>query len=52
MENMPVFREIDLTAEVKKALGKEYNAPSVEYVFSNGRKFYRRDEDFGPYQED
>lgn len=49
-ENMPNFRQINLADEVKKALGKEWNAPSVEYVFSNGRKFYRRDEQFGAYE--
>jgi hypothetical protein len=49
-ENMPKFRQIDLGAEVKKILGKEWNAPSLEYEFSNGRKFYRKDEQFGCYE--
>lgn len=38
-------REIDLNAEVRKAWGKEWNKPEVEYEFSNGRKFEKRTED-------
>jgi hypothetical protein len=40
----PIFREINLSAEVKKILGKEWNQPEVEYEFSNGRKFTRKTE--------
>lgn len=38
-------REIDLSAEVRKAWGKKWNEPEIEYEFSNGRKFERRTED-------
>lgn len=38
----PVFRELNLSAEIKKAYGPKWNAPEVEYEFSNGRKFERR----------
>lgn len=40
----PIFREINLSAEVKKLWGKEWGAPELEYQFSNGRKFVRRPE--------
>lgn len=49
-QNMPQFRRIDLGAEVKKALREEWNKPVLEYQFSNGRKFYRREEQFGCYE--
>ena len=48
--HQPVFREINLSAEIKKIWGKQWNAPSPAYEFSNGRKFEMRTEDFGPYQ--
>ena len=41
----PIMRSIDMSAEVKKAWGPEYNAPVVEYRFSNGREFKRRTEE-------
>jgi len=37
--NNVVFRQIDMTAEAKKAWGKQWNAPETSYEFSNGRKF-------------
>jgi len=43
-ENKVNFRTINLSAEVKKIWGPKYNAPEVEYEFSNGRKFVRRTE--------
>lgn len=33
-------RTIDFKTLVKRAEGKQYNAPELQYVFSNGRKFY------------
>lgn len=45
----PVFREINLGAEAKKAWGAKFNAPEVEYEFSNGKKFYRRTGDAAIY---
>ncbi len=35
----PVFREIDLGAEVKKIWAEKWNQPETSYEFSNGRKF-------------
>lgn len=43
-ENKVNFRTIDLSAEIKKIWGPHYNAPVVEYEFSNGRQFVRRTE--------
>ena len=43
--NDPIFRTIDLSAEVKKIWGKEWSAPEVSYEFSNGRKFYLNPKD-------
>ena len=45
-------REVDLSAEVKKMWGKKWNEPEEEYVFSNGRKFIRRTEEAGIYQDE
>jgi hypothetical protein len=49
-ENNYQMKEVDLSAEIIKSWGKEWTAPELEYQFSNGRKFYRQPEDFGPYQ--
>jgi hypothetical protein len=54
MDNSPPsdnasYREINLSAEVKKMWGKEWNQPEVEYEFSNGRTFKRRTEEAGIY---
>lgn len=45
----PVFREVNLAAETKKAWGPKFNAPELEYEFSNGKKFYRRTGDAAIY---
>lgn len=42
----PVMREINLSAEMIKMMGKEYTAPEVEYEFSNGRQFKRTLDDY------
>lgn len=51
--NNVTVRELDWGAEVRKAWGPKWNEPSVEYVFGTTakqeKKFYRRTEDFGPY---
>ena len=39
----PVFRTIDLSAEIKKSYGPEWNQPEIAYEF-NGKKFYLRTE--------
>jgi hypothetical protein len=44
MENDFPMREVNLSAEIKKMWGKEWDAPELEYQFSNGKKFYRRPE--------
>jgi hypothetical protein len=44
------FREINLSAEVKKAWGPQWNAPEVAYEFSNGKKYYLRTEDAAIYE--
>lgn len=41
----PVFRTIDLSAEVKKIWGPKWGAPEIAYEFSNGRKFELKTED-------
>ena len=46
----PQFRVIDMNAEMRKALGKKWNAPSPAYEFSNGRKFELRTEDAAIYE--
>lgn len=48
-ENVVTFREIDLSAEVRRIWGSEWNAPEVSYEFSNGRKFYLRTGDAAIY---
>lgn len=45
----PVFREIDLSAEVRKLWGANWNKPETAYEFSNGRKFELRTEDAAIY---
>ena len=44
------YRTIDLSAEARKIWGPKWNAPEVEYEFSNGRKFERRTEDAAIYE--
>lgn len=46
----PVFRDINLSAEIRKIWGKKWNAPQTEYEFSSGRKFERRPGDEGMYE--
>lgn len=46
----PVFRTIDLSAEVKKIWGPKWGAPETSYEFSNGRKFELQTEDAGIYR--
>lgn len=48
-ETPPTFRQIDLSAEIKKIWGPEFNAPEVAYEFSSGRKFKLRTEDAAIY---
>ena len=48
--NNTPMREIDLSAEIRKMYGKEWNEPVLEYEFSNGKKFYRRTQDAGVYE--
>lgn len=45
----PVFRTIDLSAEVKKMYGPKWNEPELAYEFSNGRKFTLRTGDAAIY---
>jgi hypothetical protein len=45
----PSFREINLSAEVKKIWGAKWDSPELAYEFSNDRKFYLRTEDAGIY---
>ena len=45
----PIFREINLSAEIKKIWGAKWNSPELAYEFSNGKKFYLRTEDAGIY---
>ncbi len=45
----PIFRTIDMSAEARRIWGPRWNAPEVEYEFSD-RKFERRTEDSAIYQ--
>ena len=47
----PVFRTVDLSAEIKKMYGPKWNEPEVEYEFDGGRrKFKRRTGDASIYE--
>ena len=46
----PIVRQIQMDAEAKRIWGAQYNAPTTEYEFSNGRKFERRTGDAAIYQ--
>jgi len=48
--NEPNFRTINVSAEIKKMWGPEWNAPEVAYEFSNGKKYYLRTEDAAIYE--
>ena len=45
----PIFREVNLSAEIKKIWGVEWNKPETSYEFSNGRKFQLRTGDAAIY---
>jgi len=49
-EHDPVFREIDLAAEMKKIWGPKWNEPETAYKFSNGRKFTLKTGDAAIYE--
>lgn len=40
---------INLSAEIQRIWGPEYNRPSISYEFSNGRKFYLMTQDASIY---
>lgn len=44
----PIFREINLSAEVKRLWGIRWNSPELAYEFGD-RKFYLRTEDAAIY---
>jgi len=44
----PIFREINLSAEIKRMYGVRWNSPELAYEFDE-RKFYLRTEDAGIY---
>lgn len=48
-ESDVVFRELNLSAEIKKMWGPKWNAPEPAYEFSNGRKFELRTGDAAIY---
>lgn len=48
--NGPTFKEINLSAEIKKIWGKKWNQAQPEYEFSSGRVFERRPGDEGMYE--
>ena len=49
-ESDVTFRTIDMSAEARKAWGKEWNAPEVVYEWSNGKKHYLRTGDAAIYE--
>lgn len=48
-ETPPTFKVVDLSAEIRKIWGPEWNKPETSYEFSNGRKFKLRTEDASIY---
>jgi len=46
----PVFREIDMNAEVKKIWGPKWAEPETSYEFSSGRKFTLKTGDAAIYE--
>lgn len=48
--NNPTFREINLSAEIKKMYGPKWNAPEIAYEWSNGRKHELRTGDAAIYE--
>lgn len=49
-ENKVNFREINLSAEIKKIWGQEWNRPETSYEWSNGRKHELRTGDAAIYE--
>lgn len=47
-DHTPIFRELDISAEIKRIWGAQWNAPELAYEFGD-RKFYLRTEDAGIY---
>ena len=45
----PTVKTVNLTAEIRKIWGPEWNAPEASYEFSNGRKFVLRTGDAAIY---
>ena len=45
----PIFRELNLSAEVKRIWGPHWNEPEIAYEFSNGRQFKLRTGDAAIY---
>lgn len=48
-ESEVVFKEVNLSAEIKRLWGPKWNAPEPSYEFSNGRKFELRTGDAAIY---
>ena len=44
----PIFREINISAEIKRMWGAKWDSPELAYEFGD-RKFYLRTEDAGIY---
>lgn len=44
------FRELNVSAEIKKLWGPKWSAAEVSYEFSNDRKFYLKTEDAAIYE--
>ena len=45
----PKFRDVDLSAEIRRIWGPQWNEPEESYCFSNGRKFKLRTGDAAIY---
>lgn len=45
----PVFRTIDMGAEIRRIYGPHWNEPEISYKFSNGREFKLRTGDAAIY---
>lgn len=48
-ESEVVFKEVNLSAEIKRLWGPKWNAPEPAYEWSNGRKFELRTGDAAIY---
>lgn len=49
-ESNVVFKDVNLSAEIKKAWGEKWNQPEIAYEWSNGKKHYLKTGDAAIYE--